>query len=519
MNVSSQGSAERRLSVALLVRDEAEVLPDTLGSIASIADEIVVVDTGSSDQTQRLAEQFEARVVRLAWGDDFAAARNRLLAECQGDWILWLNAGERLSAEAALAVRRFVDCEASAEFVYALMVQLPPADAAGSTEQAAQPRLLPKRADLAFSGRVRETLWPSLEAAGLRLELAPGTIFRHVREHDPARKAAKAQRNLRLVAREKETNGGLSVQALLAMGDACADLDQPEAARQAFVQAKAMAVRGSTEMLEAYYGLLTTFDGDPALAEPQLAACLEALDVYPLDAQLLCAMGSYLQNRQQLDLAARSFRVAMEHGQVNLETWHLEDIGEMASICLGLTLQLQKKDDGARQAFEEGLKHHPQSLRLHRHLINLHVRHDRQPEALALAARMPVDDCLREPLRHVVLGAFRAVRQEWTAALAYLQGAYVAGCEDPLCLRWLAVTLLSNGQVDAAVPVLRHWQRVEPANAELASYLKAVAERPHLKLPSREMSRQLRVDSSALTFVPGSPTHPTPQEQPNFQRG
>lgn len=506
MNPSLPVAVDRRLSVALLVRDEAEVLAETLRSLDGIADEIVVADTGSRDGSCRLAEQHGARVVRIPWSDDFAAARNRLLAECQGDWILWLNAGERLQGEAAVAVRRFVDCEAQADHAYALMVQLPAAEPSGTPEEAAQPRLLPKRADLWFEGRVRETVLPSLAAAGLLLDLAPATVLRHPREHDAQRKAAKAQRNLALANLEKQATPAPSARVLLALGEAYADLNQPEAAREAFVEAKATAVRGSTEMLDAYYGLLTTFDGAAGLAEQQLAVCLEALEVYPLDAQLLLAMGSYLQNRQQLALAARSFRMAMEHGQVNLETWHLSEIDEMASICLGLTLQLLGQDEEARQAFVEGLQQHPRSQRLHRHLINLHIRHGRQTDALALVEQMPVELALREPLRQVVLGAFRARGQEWTAALAYLQGAYLAGCADPLCLRWLAVTLLSNGQVDAAVPVLRHWQQVEPANAELASYLKAVAERPTLRFPTGEpgTARQFRFDTTPKPVEPAA---------------
>jgi hypothetical protein len=58
-------------------------------------------------------------------------------------------------------------------------------------------------------------------------------------------------------------------------------------------------------MLEGYYGLLTTFDGDPSQSDQQITACLEALEVYPLDAQLLVAMGGYMQNQNRLDLAAR----------------------------------------------------------------------------------------------------------------------------------------------------------------------------------------------------------------------
>jgi len=512
MNAQLHTPADRRLSVAMIVRDEQDVLPETIHSIRPIADEIVVVDTGSTDQTCRVATQLSARVVAEPWKDDFAAARNRMLAEAQGDWILWLNAGEQMTPDSALKLRQFVDREVRPHQAYALMVQFPPSDPSVSAEQMAQPRLLPKRTDVRFEGRVRETVLPSMAAAGLELALAPATILRHAREHDPRRKAAKAQRNLRLIDLERHATANLSARTLLALGDACADLGQSDGARQVFLEAKRTSARGSTEMLEAYYGLLTTFDGRTDLRDQQLATCLEALEIYPLDAQLLCAIGSYLQARNQLDLAARSFRLAMEHGQVNLETWHLADIDQMAVTCLGLTLQLQGKDDEARLVFEEALSRHSRSTRILRHLINVCVKLDREPDALALVDRIPRSNDFREAFRQAVLGACRASKKDWTPALAYLQSAYAAGCDDPFCLRWLSVTLLSNGQVAAAMPVLEHWRLREPANSELAAYLKAIAD--------DQESRRLRFDTPSVpSDSPAAASHSAPKGRRGAKRG
>jgi tetratricopeptide (TPR) repeat protein len=521
MNAKPRTSAAPRLSVAMITRNEQDVILDSIRSVLSIADEVVVVDTGSTDQTNRLAEQLGARVASEPWNDDFSAARNRMLEHTRGDWILWLNAGEHMVADSARQLRCFLQCEAKPDHAYSMLVQLPPADPFASAEQAAQPRLLPKHAGLRFQGRVRETLLPSIEAAGLKLAVAPGTIIRHVREHDSHRKVAKAQRNLRLIAMEMQGNADPPVRALLALGEACADLGQQDSARQVFTRALNRAQRGSTEMLEAYYGLLATLDGNPVLRDLQLTTCLEALEVYPLDAPLLCAMGSYLQARNQLGLAARSFRVAMEHGQTNLQTWHPADLNEMAVVCLGLTLQLLAKDDEARQVFEAALPRYERSARIRRHLINLHVKHNRQPEALALVDRMSLSGDLHEAFRQAVLGACRASKKDWTAALGHLQSAYVAGCHDPFCLRWLSVTLLSNGQIAAATPVLEHWQQLEPANAELVAYLKAIADRSTTATAqgpsaSRE-GRQLRIDAPArpidLSLPDSHPIQPSPWSQ------
>ena len=464
-------SRRPRLSVAMIVRNEQDVLAATIDSARSIADEILVLDTGSTDETPAIAEQLGASVSRALWNDDFSDARNRLLGKATGDWVLWLDAGEWLTAESAGRLRAFLDCDADPRTVYLVMVEAPSADPASSNEQAARPRLLPKHQALRFTGRVRETLDSSIEAAGLAVDVAPGRILRHARIHDSERKARIAQRDLKLIALEATENCRPQPRLLIALGEACSNLDDQAAARRAFFQAVRQAPRGSTEMLEAYYGLLSTFNGSPIQRDRQVAVCLEALEIYPLDAQLLSAMGSYLQAQNRLDLAARAFETAVRYGKIDPKTWHLCEIAEMASAFLALTLQMQGKHDEARRVLEEALTQWQGSARIRRHLIDLCVKQGQSEEAIRVADALPMDDDQREPLHNAIRGASKAARQDWLAALGLLQSAYAAGCREPLCLKWLAVTLLSNGQTDAARPVLREWLQIEPHNAEVRAYL------------------------------------------------
>ena len=81
----------------MIVKDEAENLPRCLASAKDIADEIVVVDTGSGDDTPMIAEKAGAKVNFVPWTDDFAAARNASLDMATQDWILVLDADETLT--------------------------------------------------------------------------------------------------------------------------------------------------------------------------------------------------------------------------------------------------------------------------------------------------------------------------------------------------------------------------------------------------------------------------------------
>lgn len=92
------------LAVCLIVRDEAALLPGLLASIAPLGAEVIAVDTGSTDGTVGLLVDAGARVIPGTWTGDFAAARNVGLNVCDADWVLVLDADERLAPGAPAAI-------------------------------------------------------------------------------------------------------------------------------------------------------------------------------------------------------------------------------------------------------------------------------------------------------------------------------------------------------------------------------------------------------------------------------
>ncbi len=270
--------------------------------------------------------------------------------------------------------------------------------------------------------------------------------------------------------------GRANPRLFLAQGESYVNIGSYDHAREAFIKAIELSDPGSTEMLEGYYGLLTGYNDDPNMRDAQMRVCLNALEVFPLDAQLLLAVGSYFQICNRLDLAARAFETAVKFGQTNSSTWHLCELPEVAASCLSLALQLQGKDEEACRVLEEALERHPQSARLLRLAVDLYIKNGNAEQAVEIAQRNGMVSSQDDPLILAIRGACKAAKQEWTPALAYLQSAYLMGCRGALCLRWLAVTLLSNGQAEAARPVLDEWQKLEPANPELLAYIAAVRE-------------------------------------------
>jgi glycosyltransferase involved in cell wall biosynthesis len=89
------------LSLAMIVKDEEATLGRALEDAGPFCDELVVVDTGSTDATIEVAARAGARVEKFDWIDDFAAARNYAFDRCTGDWIIWLDADDRVPPDSA----------------------------------------------------------------------------------------------------------------------------------------------------------------------------------------------------------------------------------------------------------------------------------------------------------------------------------------------------------------------------------------------------------------------------------
>ena len=93
------------LSLSMIVRNEQERLGACLDSVKAFTDEMVILDTGSTENTIAIAKAAGARVEQLPWPGDFAPARNAALYYVTGDWVLVLDADECLRAEAIPALK------------------------------------------------------------------------------------------------------------------------------------------------------------------------------------------------------------------------------------------------------------------------------------------------------------------------------------------------------------------------------------------------------------------------------
>jgi len=214
-----------RLSLCVIAKNEAHNITACLRSVAGLVDECVVLDTGSSDDTIALAHAAGAVVVERPWDDDFSAARNASIAAATGDWVLILDADERLAAggDAVRAVieRDDVDC-GLIPLHNAIRVDATMGEVLEGFARAGEPVLLPRLVrrtpDLAYRGVVHESLGDWLRGRETRVCAVPASIVHYGAVADVRRELAKDDRNLRLLERrvveEPEHVGALTYLAI-----------------------------------------------------------------------------------------------------------------------------------------------------------------------------------------------------------------------------------------------------------------------------------------------------------------
>ena len=100
--------ARPTISLCMIVRNEERFIGQCLGSVKDFVDEMIVVDTGSTDRTAEIAHQFGATVLDHAWTGDFSEARNYSISKASRDWILILDADERLAERDSKKLRELV---------------------------------------------------------------------------------------------------------------------------------------------------------------------------------------------------------------------------------------------------------------------------------------------------------------------------------------------------------------------------------------------------------------------------
>jgi glycosyltransferase involved in cell wall biosynthesis len=183
-----------KLSVCMIVKNEAAILGRCLESVRSVADEIIVVDTGSADSTVEIARGYHAIVVPEAWRNDFSHARNVSLAHATCGWILWLDADDVVPEESVAALNNLKSGKPDTVFAFIVRNEKP----GNIGSEFLQARMFPNNRGVRFERRIHEQMMPSALKAGLKLVSKP-IVIEHHGYGEPEELRRKALRNVKLL--------------------------------------------------------------------------------------------------------------------------------------------------------------------------------------------------------------------------------------------------------------------------------------------------------------------------------
>ncbi|MGA2404678.1 MAG: glycosyltransferase [Syntrophobacteraceae bacterium] len=187
------------LSVCMIVKNESANIAGALTCFGPVADEIVVVDTGSTDNTKEIAARFTSKIHDFEWIDDFAAARNFAMSKAAGSYQLWVDADDRINPENLGHIESLKSHFDGKKAFYFILENHRTDERPTSCRQL---RCTPIIAGLRFEGRVHEQVFPSAVWAGLEL-VSTDIVITHVGYMTEDVRVAKAWRNLAIMERER----------------------------------------------------------------------------------------------------------------------------------------------------------------------------------------------------------------------------------------------------------------------------------------------------------------------------
>jgi GT2 family glycosyltransferase len=301
------------LSLCMIVRDNARTIEAALQSIKPWVDEMVVVDTGSQDDTPQIARRLGARLFRFPWCDDFSAARNESVRHARGRWIFWMDSDDTIDADNGRKLRELARQPAGASLLgYVVQVHCP-----GSGEQGDENvtvvdhlKLFRNLPQLRFNGRIHEQILPAIRQAGGEVAFTDLFVRHSGYDHSPEGQERKKERDFRLLHLELAERPDHPF-TLFNLGMTCADVGQYREAVDYLKLSIEHSGAGESHLRKAY-ALLVHAYGQLDEREAAWEVCQRGLGLFPEDVELRFRQGILLQQRGQLAEAVKAYRTVLE---------------------------------------------------------------------------------------------------------------------------------------------------------------------------------------------------------------
>ncbi len=499
-----------RLSLCMIVRDNEDTIEACLDSIYPWVDEIIIVDTGSTDATPEICRRFGARMFEFPWCDDFSAARNVSLEPARGDWVFWMDSDDTIDQEQGRRLRELVYGHHDENIVgYVMQVHCPSSEP-GQLTIVDHVKVFRNRPELRFEHRIHEQILPAIRRAGGDVAFTDIHVVHSGSDQTPDVRARKLERDFRILQRDLEERPDHPF-VLFNLGMTHEDAGEYAEAEQCLSRCLEVSNEGESQLRKAW-ALLVNCQRMQGRIDDAIVTATQALQTYKGDKELLFRRAVLLQDAGRLEDARADYLRILEEpvGKV-FQSIDPAICGHKAQHNLALVFQQLGQYEQAVERWRHVVADFPEWssawLSLGRQLVQL----GRAAEIPGLFSRMP-----QHPDVTVARSIMEALVAEQAGNILDAQRILETAWRDTSqmdCLDELARMLVENGAIGQAIPVLEQLRSLRPNDAAVLHNLGSayhVQGNESASVSCLQESVRLRPDAEATqtlleTVLAGSP--------------
>jgi GT2 family glycosyltransferase/Tfp pilus assembly protein PilF len=466
-----------RISLCLIVKNEEHNLPACLHSAANLVDEVIVVDTGSTDRTKDVAAGFGARVFDFPWVDSFSAARNESLRHATGEWIFWLDADDRVDESNRRKLKELFANLPDQNLAYAMKCVCLADSKSSSGTVVDHVRLFRNYPEIRWRYRVHEQILPAIRARGGQVHAADIAIH-HAGYQDVDLRRRKQLRDLRLLHLDQADDPDEPF-TLFNLGWAYSELGRPDEALPLLRRSLQRSHPGDS-IVRKLFALIMECHRRQGRVREALAACQEGRKFYPDDTQLLFQEALLREEHGDLPGAESCLQMLL----TSSETAHFASVAEglrgfRARGQLAGLYHKQGRPAEAEVQWRAALAERPDYSAAWLGLVEIYVGQGRFADLEELARRLDTE----QGTKGQIYAAFmrcrgHLARQDFARARQVTEAALTHFPREIMLLRALSYALLQEDRDrPAAERVLRRILELDPDNQEVQNNLRVLLHR------------------------------------------
>lgn len=309
----------------MIVKNEEDNLPRCLESIKDIVDEMIIVDTGSTDDTIKIAKSYGAKVFHFEWNDNFSDAKNFSLEQAKGDWIMTMDADEELSASDKNKVLSLLNNRDIDVFLFQTLSYV--GNTPGlETVNNLNIRLIRNHKGYKYMGAIHEQLYNSINPIkGNKVKTEKIIVYHYGYLIKVAIKKDKPSRNMKILEKLLENDPNHNFH-LYNMGNEYLRLRKFEKALACFKKAYENFMPNLAYCPKLLLKMIITLE-ELHRHDEELKMLNTGLQYYPKFTDLEYIRACLFHRQKKYSLAIKGFKKCIEMGEPPLDQYNINDVG------------------------------------------------------------------------------------------------------------------------------------------------------------------------------------------------